>query len=63
MEKRISGPRPMGPLSALLAFGLSALLGVAFVLVVNKTHDLFSGAAAEKSAAFEETDNRRRLAA
>lgn len=45
MEKPTSGPRPMGLLNALLAFALSAAMGVAFVMVVNKTHDLFSSAA------------------
>jgi len=35
-------------MSALLAFALSAAMGVAFVMVVNKTHDLFS------STTFEE---------
>lgn len=45
MRKRTSDPQPLGLLSALLAFGLSAALGVAFVVVVNKTHDLFSSAA------------------
>ena len=45
MEKPASGPRPMGLLSALLAFALSAAMGVAFVMVVDKTHDLFSSAA------------------
>ena len=54
MGKLSSGPRPLGLLSALLAFGLSAAMGVAFVIVVNKAHDLFSGAAFEESAVFQE---------
>jgi hypothetical protein len=45
MGKRNSGSRPLGMMSALLAFALSAAMGLAFVIVVNKTHDLFSGAA------------------
>ena len=44
MGKRNSGSRPLGLLSSLLAFALSAAMGVAFVMVVNKTHDLFSSA-------------------
>ena len=42
MGKLNSGSRPLGMMSSLLAFALSAVLGLAFVLVVNKTHDLFS---------------------
>jgi hypothetical protein len=45
MGKRNSGSRPLSLMSALLAFALSAAMGVAFVMVVNKTHDLFSSAA------------------
>ena len=45
MEKPASGPRPLGLLNAVLAFGLSAAMGLAFVMVVNKTHDLFASAA------------------
>lgn len=45
MDKQNNGPRPMGMMSALLAFALSAVMGLAFVVVVNKTHDLFSSAA------------------
>jgi hypothetical protein len=45
MGKLNSGPRPLSLMSALLAFALSAAMGVAFVMVVNKTHDLFSNAA------------------
>ena len=47
MGKINSGSRPMGLIGALLAFGLSAAMGVAFVLLVDKTHDLFSSAAFE----------------
>ena len=54
MGKINSGSRPMGLIGALLAFGLSAAMGVAFVLLVDKTHDLFSSAALEESAAFQE---------
>jgi hypothetical protein len=45
MGKQNNGPRPMGVMSALLAFALSAVMGLAFVMVVNKTHDLFSSTA------------------
>lgn len=44
---KLSGSRTFGMMSALLAFALSAALGLAFVMVVNKTHDLFAGAASE----------------
>ena len=54
MGKLGSGPRPLGLLSALLAFGLSAAMGVAFVIVVNKAHDLLSSDAFEESAEFQE---------
>ena len=54
MEKLSSGPRPLGLWSALLAFGLSAAMGVAFVIVVNKAHDLLSSDAFEESAVFQE---------
>lgn len=47
MGKLNSGSRPLGMMSALLAFALSAAMGVAFVVVVNKTHDLFSSPAFE----------------
>jgi hypothetical protein len=36
-------PRTGSIFSAFLGFFLSALLGIAFVAVVNKTHNLFSG--------------------
>jgi hypothetical protein len=42
MARQNSSSRPMGLMGAFLAFGLSAALGIAFVLVVDKTHDLFS---------------------
>lgn len=45
---KISSTRALGLMRALLAFALSAVMGVAFVLLVNKTHDLFS------STTFEE---------
>jgi len=47
MGKLNSGPRPLGMMSALLAFVLSAAMGLAFVMVVFKTHDLFSSPAFE----------------
>jgi hypothetical protein len=43
MGKRPSGdPRAFSPFSALLAFVLSAVLGLAFVATVNKAHELFA---------------------
>jgi hypothetical protein len=44
MGKLNSGSRPLSLVSALSAFALSAAMGAAFVMVVNKTHDLFSSA-------------------
>ena len=47
MGRLNSGSRPLGVMKALLAFVLSAAMGVAFVMLVNKTHYLFSRAAFE----------------
>ena len=47
MGQRKSGSKPLDLVGGVLAFVLSAIMGVAFVLVVNKTHDLFSSAALE----------------
>jgi hypothetical protein len=38
-----TGSGALSALRSLPAFVLSAILGVGFVAVVNKTHDLFSG--------------------
>jgi len=44
MGKRPSGdPRAFSPIRGLLAFALSAVLGLAFAAVVLKAHDLFAG--------------------
>jgi len=44
MGKRPRGdPRAFSPIRGLLAFALSAVLGLAFAAVVLKTHDLFAG--------------------
>ena len=37
--------RPLGSIGGLVAFVLSAAMGVAFVMLVDKTHNLFSGGA------------------
>lgn len=50
MRKQNGGSRPLGLIGAFLAFGLSAAMGLAFVLVVDKTHDLFFSSAFEGSA-------------
>jgi hypothetical protein len=42
MGQRNSGSRSLGLAGGLLAFVLSAIMGVAFVMVVEKTHELFS---------------------
>lgn len=43
MGKRVSnGSRTFNFISNLLAFVLSAVMGIAFVMLVDKTHDLFS---------------------
>lgn len=47
MSQSNSGSRSLGLVGGLLAFVLSAIMGVAFVMVVNKTHDLFSSAVFE----------------
>ena len=46
MSRQLSGrSRRLEFFGVLLAFVLSAAMGVAFVALVDKTHDLFSGAA------------------
>ena len=47
MRKVNRASQPLGVISVALAFGLSAVMCLAFVLVVDKTHDLFSSAAFE----------------
>jgi hypothetical protein len=48
MENPNGRSRPFGLIGSLLAFALSAVLGIAFVLLVNKTHDLFSSSVFER---------------
>ena len=48
MENPNGRTRPFGLIGSLLAFALSAVLGIGFILLVNKTHDLFSNAAFEQ---------------
>lgn len=45
MDHHSGGSRSLDLLGGLLAFVLSAIMGCAFLLVVNTTHDIFSGAA------------------
>jgi hypothetical protein len=45
MRKKFGGSRPLSLIGGLMAFVLSAVMGVGFVVLVDKTHDLFSGAA------------------
>jgi hypothetical protein len=50
-KQEYSGPPSLNFMSGLLAFVLSALMGIVFVTLVDKTHHLFANAA---PAAFEE---------
>ena len=51
MSKQLYGSsRALNFMSAVLAFVLSAVMGIAFVALVDKTHDLLSRAAFEKEA-------------
>jgi hypothetical protein len=42
MRRRNTKSRSFSFLGGVLAFALSAVMGVGFVALVNKTHDLFS---------------------
>ena len=48
MRKKFSGSKPLGLINGFTAFVLSAVMGVGFVMLVDKTHDLFSGVAFEE---------------
>ena len=41
-DRSNTGSRALNVTRTLPAFALSAILGIAFVVVVNKTHDLFA---------------------
>ena len=48
MRKKFNGSRHLSLIGGLMAFVLSAVMGVGFVMLVDKTHDLFAGAAFEE---------------
>lgn len=43
-----AGSRALNAMRSLPAFVLSAILGIGFVAVVNRTHDLFAGSLSDK---------------